>query len=193
MNFSVLFATIAVLLSLVGVIPYFRDIFRRKTTPHVYTWFVWMMLQGTGFFLMLSEGAGLGAVSTGMWAGINAFIFVLSFKYGTKNITVFDTVCFVGALLAMALWFFLHNALLSIIVVSGIDFLAYIPTFRKAYAEPYSETISMYILGGISCIFSLLALSTFSFTTSLYLITVLVANFAGVALVWLRRRHVPCR
>ncbi|MSU55944.1 MAG: hypothetical protein EXS51_01350 [Candidatus Taylorbacteria bacterium] len=193
MNFSILFATTAALLGIVGVIPYLRDIFRRKTTPHIYTWFIWMTLQATGFSLMVSEGAGAGALSTGIWAGINAFIFVLSFKYGTTNIRVFDTVCLIGALLATALWFLLHDALLSIIVVSVIDVLAYIPTFRKAYVEPYSETISMYILGGISCIFSLLALSTFSVTTSLYLIVVCVSNFAGVGLVWFRRRGLYLR
>ncbi len=190
MNSQLLFATLASVVSTLGTIPYVVDIFRLKTTPHIYSWFVWMVLQGTGFFLMISEGAGHGAVLIGVNALLCAITFTLSFKYGTKNITVFDTICFVGALLAMILWFFLHDALLSIIVVSAIDLLAYFPTFRKAYTEPQTETVSAYLAGSLACLLSLGALSSFSITTSLYLIVILVCNFALSSMILFRRRQV---
>lgn len=35
---------IAILLALIAYIPYIRDVLRRKTKPHVYSWFIWGFL-----------------------------------------------------------------------------------------------------------------------------------------------------
>ncbi len=190
MNTQTIFAVLATVLSISCFLPYLRDIFRRKTTPHSHSWLIWTLLQATGVLAMVHSGAGGGVASLIVGAVLCAFIFLLSLRYGTKNITVFDTVCLFGALIAIAVWLFLHNALLSIIAVSLIDLLAFLPTFRKSYVEPHSETISTYILsaGADGC--AILALSTLSVTTSLYLITLLITNSICAGIIWFRRAHI---
>ncbi len=140
MTLQTIFAGLATVITLANKIPYLVDIFRLKTTPHSYSWLIWTMLQTTGVSVMLSSGAGAGVASLVASTVLCAFIFLLSLRFGTKNITTFDTICFVGALGATGVWFFLHDALLSIILVSAIDLVAFLPTFRKSYEEPYSET-----------------------------------------------------
>ena len=189
MNLRIAFAAVASLIAALCTIPYIADIFRLKTTPHSYSWLVWTLLQVTSAFAMLSGGAGIGAIPTAIGGGLCAFVFLLSLRYGTKNITAFDAVCLVGALLTTAVWFFSRNALLSIMLTSVIDFLAFLPTFRKSYAEPYSETVSLYLLSGIANGLSLFALGTVNPTTVLYPITLVVTNFFCVGIISFRRRQ----
>ncbi len=39
---KVVLAVLSVVIAILwGFVPYFRDIFRRKTQPHAYTWLIW--------------------------------------------------------------------------------------------------------------------------------------------------------
>lgn len=189
-EYSTIFATLSAVIGIGSFVPYIRDIFRLKTTPHSYSWLIWALLQGTGALAMLSAGASWGALSVTIGSVLCISVFLLSLRYGTKNITVFDTICFSGALLATAVWFFLHDALFAIVLVSFIDLLAFLPTFRKAYAEPHSETTATYVLSGIADGLALLALGVFSVATSLYLCTLVITNFACAGVIWFRRTEV---
>lgn len=191
MNLKPIFAVLASVLAVGCMIPYIADIFRRKTTPHSYSWLVWSLLQLTAVLAMLRAGAGIGAFSMGASATLNSFTFLLSLHFGTKNITAFDKCCLAGALSALLVYFLLHNALLSVIVIALTDLVAFLPTFRKSYEEPQSETPSMYFFAGISCVFALLALSDFNLATSLYLFVILVTNIACAGMIWARRNAVP--
>ena len=190
MNFQAVLALFSGVISIASFVPYIWDIFRLKTTPHSYSWLIWALLQGTGALAMLGAGADFGAISVAIGAVLCTSVFLLSLRYGTKNITVFDTVCFSGALIATAVWFSLHDALLAIVLVSLIDLLAFLPTFRKAYAEPHSETTATYVLSGIADGLALFALGAFSVTTSLYLFTLVVTNFACAGILWFRRARM---
>ncbi len=187
MNVNTIFAVLSGVIAVVGKIPYVLDIFKLKTTPHSYSWLIWTLLQGTATFVMLDSGAGAGVVSLAISTVLCAFIFTLSLSSGTKNITTFDTVCFIGALLATGIWFFLHDALLSILLVSAMDALAFLPTFRKSYVEPYSETAVTYLFAGVGEGFSLLALANITVITSFYLISLVITNFSCFVLIWVRR------
>src|SRR5580692_12753970 len=107
---------IATLISMASYIPYLRDLFARKTQPHTYTWLIWTILQITGTVAMFSTGAGIEAMALAVGSVFCIFIFILSLKYGTKNITVFDTICLIGALAAIGVYLFLHNPILSVIL-----------------------------------------------------------------------------
>ena len=189
MNLQIIFATLASVIGTLSFIPYIRDIFRLKTTPHTYSWLIWAILQATATSAMLSKGASFGVVTLAIGSLLCAFIFLLSLRYGTKNITTFDTICFIGALAGTGMWLFLHNALLSVCIVSVVDLIAFLPTFRKAYADPYSETPSTYLLSFIADGLALFALSAFSLTTSLYLFTLVATNLACVSVIFIRRKH----
>ena len=190
MDAKVIFAVSSSLVGIACFVPFIRDIFRGSTQPHSYTWFIWTILQTTGVIAMLSAGAGIGAASLAIGAGLCAFIFLLSLKYGTHNIKTFDTICLIGALIAIAVYFLLHDALLSVIIVSLTDFIGFLPTFRKSYEEPHTETAVTYVLSSISSVLALGALVQFTLTTSLYLISLIITN-GLCALIILMRRNIP--
>jgi len=181
---------IATIISVISFFPYLKDIFKKKTRPHSYTWLIWTILQVTGVVTMFNNGAGIGSLALTVGAFFCGYIFILSLKYGTKNITVFDTVCLLGALAAIGVYAFLHDAVLSVILITIIDFAGFLPTLRKAYAEPYSETLSLFVLGVLWSTFNIIAISTYSITTTLYPSCILVANAICCSLLWARRRQI---
>lgn len=184
MDMKTLFAIIATVIGVTSFIPYILDTFKRKTQPHIYTWLIWTILQATGVIAMYNNGAGIGILALAIGTFFCAFICIISFKYGTKNITPFDTVCLVGALISIGVYVFLHQPLLSVILVSVIDFMGFLPTLRKAWAEPHTETVSMYAFFLISGMFSVLALREYTVITTLYPLTLIGINsIASVTLV----------
>lgn len=191
MHTKLILAVAASVVGNVTFIPYLVDIFRLKTTPHSYSWLVWTILQVTGALAMFASGAGgAGVLYLSIGAGLCALVFLLSLRYGTKNITGFDTGCLVGALCATTVWFFLREPLLSVVLVALIDVVAFLPTFRKTYAAPWSETLSMYFLSSIAQLLSLAALSAYTLSTTLYLVSLATTNAVFIAMVLVRRGRI---
>jgi len=131
----------------------------------------------------------------GVWGGLellmgtifNIAVLIFCLKYGTKNITRGDTVVLIIALLAILVWWQLKMPLLSVMMVTVIDFFGFIPSFRKSYEEPWSETLISWLLFSIANIFSILALSQYNLLTVTYLIMIITANM-GVFFICLFRR-----
>ncbi len=186
MKTQLIFAIFSSILSILCFIPYLRGIYKGKTKPHSYSWLIWTILQTIGVIAMFKGGAGIGIASLSIGVILCGFIFILSLKYGTKNINLFDKVCLVGALLAIVAYLFLNDALISIIIITITDFIGFLPTFRKSYKEPETEKASSYALSSISSVFALLALSIFTLTTSLYLVSLIITNGLCAILIIIR-------
>lgn len=103
-NLKNLAGLIGVVFAIAAFTPYITDIFRRRTEPHMYSWLVWSIIQITAVTLMVLNGAGIGALGLAIGATLCVFVFILSFWYGTKNITRFDKVSFIGAFSAIVVW-----------------------------------------------------------------------------------------
>jgi len=187
MELKTTFAIVATIIGVPSFIPYILDTFKRKTQPHVYTWLIWTILQATGVIAMYNNGAGIGILALAIGTFFCAFICIISFKYGTKNITPFDTMCLVGALISIGVYVFLHQPLLSVILVSAIDFMGFLPTLRKSWAEPHTETVSMYAFFLVSGLFSILALKDYSAITLLYPLTLIAINSISTVVIIIRR------
>jgi len=178
------------ILAVISFLPYLKDIFAQKTKPHIYSWLIWSILQTTGVLAMIVGHAGWGALGLGIGSLFCIFIFFLSFKYGTKNITTFDTFCLLGAICAILVWVFLKDPLYSVILVTAIDFVGFIPTYRKGYFDPQSETVSLYVLSAVSNLLNLLAIGSYTVTTTLYVASLVITNVVCVSILLIRRRIV---
>lgn len=191
MYIKIIAAVITSILSVVCFLPYLRDIFKRKSTPHIYSWLVWSILQAEGTIAIIVGHGSYGALGIGIGTLFCVLIFFLSFKYGTKNITRFDTICLIGSILSIILWIFTKNPLLAVILISVIDIMAFMPTYRKGYEEPHTETVSTYLFSSISSMFALIALTNYSVVTVLYIASLVLSNGIFVILLLYRRGKVP--
>ncbi|MEI7709270.1 MAG: hypothetical protein WCI76_00980 [bacterium] len=181
---------VAILLTLVGYIPYIKDTIKGKTTPHAYTWFTFGLVTAFVFALQLRAGAGIGAFVT-LVISISVFaIFFLSLFKGEKHITRFDKVFFVLALVALAFWVIVKQPIVSVVLLSAINILAFSPTIRKSWNNPFSETLSTYVVNASRYLLALLALEHYSIVTYLFPLSAMIVTFSFVVILVSRRKIV---
>lgn len=190
MDIKIAFSLISAALGTMAFLPYSIDILKQKTKPHSYTWLIWTITQTTAVAGIIHGGGGWGALNLTIGTFLVFLIFLFSLKFGSKDITKSDTIILIVALLAILVWWQLDQPLIAIFMVSGIDALGYIPSFRKSYSEPWSETLSSWLLFSSSNIFALLALNEYNLLTTTYLITITTANISLFIFCLVRRRYV---
>ena len=178
---------IAVIIGILGYVPYVRDIFRGKTKPHAYTWLTWSILTWIGFYGQVLNNGGAGAWVTGITAILSLFIFILALKWGEKNITFSDKLSLFGAFIAMFLWSFISNPLSALMLVIIIDAFGFFPTFRKSYHKPMEETVITFFVNGLKYVIALFALDSYSLMTYLYPVFLASAQWTLVAMLLVRR------
>lgn len=185
-----IYSIIAILLTLIGYIPYIKDTIKGKTTPHAYTWFTFGLATAFVFALQLSSGAGVGSFVT-LVISISVFtIFVLSLFKGEKNITSSDTVFLILAMVALVFWLIVKQPIVSVILLSTINILAFIPTIRKSWYKPFSETLSTYIVNASRYLIGLLALEHYNIVTYFFPLSAMIITFSFVVILITRRKIV---
>ena len=180
----------SLLLVFAGDTIYLRDIFSGKIKPHVYTWLIWSITQGVALLGLLYGKGGWGGLALSISTLFVFIIFLVSLKYGTRNITKFDTITLIIALLAIIVWFQIHNPLLAVIMVSAIDFLGYIPSFRKTFYEPWTEAVFPWAIFFFANLFIIFSLSEYNLLTLTYLVTIETANLILIGICLTRREVV---
>lgn len=182
---------LGVILTLIGYIPYVRDVLKGKTTPHIYSWFLWGFVTSIAFALQLSDNGGPGVFVT--LAAAIMCILVLVFgivRKGPKDITVIDTVFIALAFISLALWLFAKQPVISAILITLTDILGFAPTIRKTWNKPHSETLSFYLLNTIRFVLAVIALERYTIITALYPIIWLFANGLFAVMLVVRRKMV---
>lgn len=178
--------SIAIILSLVGYIPYLRDVFGGKTKPHAFSWIVWTVITFIVGIAQLAAGAGWGTVHNLVTGIICLVIVFFALRNKDKDIKRIDVYLFCAALTAIPLWVVTKNPTYSIIMITVIDILAFIPTLRKTWHDPASETLISYVLAGIKYCVAIVAISVYGLSTLLYPIALIVMNVAIVSIIVLR-------
>lgn len=190
LDIKLVFAVLSTIITIAAYYPYIRDIFLKKTKPHAYTWLIWGITQGTATAALIYGGGNLGAMSLLVGTIMVIAIFLLSLKFGTRNITKSDTLVLIIGLLAIIVWWQLKNPLLAVVMVTVIDALGFLPTYRKSFVDPWSETISFWGAMAISNVLALLAIAEYNSLTVTYLIMLTVANTILLTLCISRRKFI---
>lgn len=187
---KIVFALLSSLFAIWAFIPYLRDMFRGKTQPHGFTFLIWGITQGTSTAILLHGGGSWGALGSMFTVSLSIVVFVLSFWYGTKNIKPIDWLVLGIALGAILIWWGLSSPVAAVLLLAGIDLIGYIPTYRKTYEEPWTETLQVWIISSFAVFLAILALGEYNMLTMTYLLTILVANVILVAIILQRRKII---
>jgi hypothetical protein len=180
-------AVIASILAIFGNIPYLRDIVKRKVQPHPYTWLVWSIVSCIIFFGQLAKGAGIGALPTAAAEVFTIIIFFFSLKNGFKNIKKIDTVFLIVALLGIIPWLITNDPTISVIIAVSIDLVAFLPTIRKTWLEPKTETPVLYSMNVFRHILMLISLQAYNIATTLHSIVMITTNTLMTFLIFRKK------
>ena len=190
-DFKIVATILSLVLGAVSYIPYIRSMVLRQTTPHPYTWLIWSITTGTAAVGGWYGGGGYGVLLLALWSVLTFLVFLLSFKYGTKNITKGDVALLVLTFLAILVWWQLHAPLISILMVTAIDAFGYVPTIRKVFEEPWSESLVSWVLFTLTALIGLVALAQYNFLTVVYLGMSATLNTIVMGVCLFRRRNIP--
>lgn len=183
-------AIVSLVMTIAGYWFYLRDIFRGKTKPHAYTWLVWTILTGVAFAAQLQDKGGPGSYVTGLTALVCLIIFGLALSKGEKDITHSDKIYLAISIAAIVPWLVTKSPLLSVVLVTIIDFFGFLPTIRKSFHKPFEETASTYFISGIKFILAIIALENYTVVTWLYPASLVVANIAFAGMLMIRRKQL---
>lgn len=183
-------ALVAALLAVAGNVPYLVDIFKKRVQPHPYTWLVWSIASCIVFFGQLARGAGIGALPTAASEIFTIIIFLFSLQYGFKNIRRIDTYFLVIALLGIIPWILTKDPTASVIIAVSIDLVAFIPTIRKTWSNPETETPLLYGTNVLRHILMLFSLQAYNIATMLHSIVMITTNtlMTGIIILFKKKK-----
>lgn len=174
-------------IALMSYVPYVRSIFYGNTKPHAFSWLVWGAVSAIAFYAQLVGNGGAGGWVTGFSATACLGIGIIALFRGEKHATRGDWIAFITTLSAIPLWVITSDPLWSVLLVTGIDAVAYYPTLRKSYSKPNEELAFKYVLTAIKHLLSLLALESCTIVTGVYPFVSLFMEVAIVVLLLWRR------
>lgn len=189
-DYKALLGVIAIVISVFGYVPYFRDIISDKTKPHAFSWLVWGVLNAIAFAGQVHGKGGAGTWAVGVTAVVLFAIFILSLIKGEKNIKLFDWFCLGGAALSLVLWAITNQPLVSIALITIIDAFGFLPTVRKAYKKPRQETLITYEINTVKYVLVVLALQNYTLLTTLFPFAVAIMNAMFVGMLIVRRQSL---
>jgi len=179
---------ISLILGFLIYVPYLIKIIRKEASPHVFSWLTWGTLIGLGFILSLTNGGGQGAWIFALESFFCFLVAVYALLQKEKNITLSDQLVFAAALIITGFYIFTKDAIISVVLAAAIDFLGFIPTFRKSYLKPHSEPLFSYLFSALAFLVSLGALAAYNFTTLFYSLTLVLTNLSLVFFLIARRK-----
>lgn len=186
-----LFGWSAIALTFLAFVPYILSTRRGRTKPHVFSWVIWALATFIVFAAQLADGAGFGAWSIGLSGALTLYIAYLAWVSASDHsITRSDWVFFIPALLSMPLWAVTKDPFWAVVILTTIDTLGFIPTFRKAYHKPYEEQLFLYVVMTIRNAVSVPALENLSWTTVLFPGVLCVTCGGFVVFTLMRRKAV---
>ena len=166
-----------------GNVPYLKDIISKRVEPHPYTWFVWSLVSCIIFFGQWASGAGIGAIPTAASEIFTIIIFLFSLQYGFKKIHPIDTLFLFICLLGLIPWILTKDATVSVIIAVTIDLCAFVPTIRKTWQHPKTETPLLYSMNVIRHILMLFSLQAYNVATTLHSIAMITTNTLMTAII----------
>lgn len=182
-------AYIAMVISMVGYIPYIYSTLRNRTKPHVFSWLIWAIMMGVMCMAQLEKGAGAGAWVMMLSSSMCCFITLLAVFKGTRFITRMDWSALTLAAVGIGLWQVTGDPLLAVLLMISVDVLAIIPTIRKSWHRPHEELAWLYGVNVVRFSISIFALEAINVVTVLPFVTVIIAE-GGLCLMIIYRRLI---
>lgn len=184
------FNAAAIILTFVIFLPYIVSIHRGRTRPHVFSWVIWGIGTLIVAFAQAAGHAGIGAWPIGISGLITCYIAVIAYlKRGDILITWSDWGFFSTSLATLPIWFLTANPLWAVVILTLADLVAFIPTIRKSFRNPYQENATFFTLSAIRNLLVLFALEHYSLTTTLFPAAIgLACLLFALMLVYRRRR-----
>jgi len=157
-------------LSLYGMYGYTRDTWRGETAPNRATWGLWGFLGLVSFGVELQQHVGIAAYMT-LILGIIPFVVISASFHNKKSvwqIGTFDFVCGAASLVGLGFWVFINQPTVALVSFCIADHIAALPTVRKSWIAPETESPQAFLMGVVNCLITILTLDQITTAGALF-------------------------
>ena len=158
---------VGAMFSLLAGIPYIRNTLLGKTKPHLVTWGIWATAPFIATAAAISKGVGWAVLPVFMSGFVPALIVITALVSHHKiwKPSRFDLLCGTLSIAALLGWWITKEANIAIAFSIASDGLAGLPTLRKSWKYPESETGVGYTVGVFTACTAFAAAKQFDFAT----------------------------
>jgi hypothetical protein len=190
MSYAHWLVLLSALISIAGSFTYIRDTIRGVTQPNRVSWGMWALAPLIGTAAAVSAGADLWATSRIFLAGfVPLIVFAVSFINSKSywKLTVFDLLCGACSAVALAAWLYADSPELAVLLAATGDGLAALPTLRKAWVYPETESGLIFVASLISVLLVLPSIPAWNVLNSAFQIYLLAINAALIVAIYRKR------
>ncbi len=178
-----LFGGFAGFLTLICVVPYFRDVRRGVTIPQRMSWFIFAMLSTGATVAQAAAGADSGVLLAGGAAIGFSAVFAASIKRGVGGASRWDFVALGIGIAGLALWHFSNQPMVAVAAIMVAELAAVALTVAKLLKAPGTETLSTWAIDCVAGMMAIIAVGKVDATHLLYPAHHVVLNGAVVTAI----------
>lgn len=179
MTLDITLIFISISLSIYGSYNYIRDTIKGTTRPNRVSQGLWAIAPLIGVGAAISSGAGwMTTVRTFMTGFVPLTIFMVSFtnKNGYWKTTKFDYFCGIFSIVALIVWLVIDLPVYAVLLAAAADLFAAVPTIKKSWTNPESETGIAYVMSLIATLIILPTIKVFDIQNTAFQIYLLLVN-----------------
>lgn len=159
-----LFTVLSGLTIALAYIPFIRGTIRGRVVPNRASWIVWFVQDVLMAASAIMAAVGPAAVMPVVWGLGAGIVLILSLTKGTRGaFTGLEKACLVLSGLGLLLWATTGSPRLALVASVSAACIGGVPTVVKAWAKPWTETMSGWLLMLLGTVFSALAIQEWTF------------------------------
>lgn len=178
-----------------GILPYVKDTMNGTTKPNRVTWLLWGVAPLIGTAAAISDGVGWPVIPVFI-AGVTPLtVFSASFvnRKAMWRLGVLDYLYGMLSIMALVLWKITYSADTAIIFAIASDALATLPTLKKSWRHPTTETPTAYLTTLFCALTSFSAFQTWKFSECAFPIYLVITFTILPSIIYYRRFRLSVR
>lgn len=150
-------------LAVISAIPYIYSSIKGSVRPSIVSQSLWFILQLFQIYLMSRNGFTWPlAVLIGTTINVAMFLMLGVFGRGYTKFSIYDFVCVVVFFISLLIWLTSDSAVTALITSLVAEFSALIPTLKKTYLIPESESRVAWAILFVGSVLSIMSSTNFS-------------------------------
>ena len=185
---KLVFSIAACVLSATTLLYYIHQTLTGKIKPHAYSWYIWSLASLVALIAQIHGNAGHALLFTAWLMVVSLVIATISLiKY--KSVIQRSDIIYLGTcIFALLLIPVLKDPLISLIIVCAVDAIGFVPSIRKSWNDPYSDTALAFFVYIITNTLAILALKEINIYTISFPLVVATGSSIMCATLLLRRK-----
>jgi hypothetical protein len=189
MNLQNIFLIISTIAGLITSIFAIYSVFVGTYKPQRMTRLIFLIINSVIFFSLIFLGNQTVIWLVGTQFLTSVILVILSLKYGIGGQSKSDLVVLLLAIITIIIWQTTKDSLLALNLSILVHLIGISPTIHKCFKLPFTEEPKLYLLDLVVGTFSILAISTITFSSAVYPLYIFGINLFCLSLIYIGRKY----